>query len=651
MKKNASKPKVSKEEKQNQIESFFEKHKIKILVVSLVTATLFSILLFDIKTSTGEDDAWYLLAARKFLDGVSFPSWHGSLYPIFISFFLKIFGFKLMLFKLLSFVMIIAHLYVFYFAFRTKVPWANLMMTLLFTSVCIEILYFSSQTYSEAFYLLLQIGTFAAFYKIYDTEKNTSDKIFINWKQWLFFGLMMFLLTQTRNVGWAIIIAASIYYLSEKKFRQILASWGSFLVFYLPYSLYKFIFWSSGGIGVEGQFEKMFWINPYNKSAGFETFHGFIIRFIENSKLYLSKHFFIILGWKSSSETSLFVTILVYFTFLFALVIIYKKRRELLFPTLYIIIALLVTFISQQTMWDQNRLILIFIPIIVLLLLTALSDFLAKYKLPLLGIIPVFLLFLMIMPSLSKSIKATKLNSEVLKANIAGDKLYGFTPDWRHYIEMVEWSSQNIPKKEIVACRKPGIAFVYGNGRNFFGIYSIKIYQIDEVLDNLKKAESHKYHYAFEYNRKDAKFAQLYPFFNDISAIVNQQNGKQYLVFSLNKAQDEMFKPMLTNSGLPDYSIEKLNQMLSKDNKNDYAVYPDSLLNYFEKNKVDYLILASLRANPKMKTTNYINTIHRFVHFIGIKYPGIFIPVYQTGSDEDEPTSLIKIDYSKIRKE
>ncbi|MBN2893533.1 MAG: hypothetical protein JXL97_16800 [Bacteroidales bacterium] len=613
----------------------------------MLVATVLAGFLFEMKISTGEDDSSYILAAQKFIDGDAFPTWHGSFYPIFLSFFLKLFGLKLFIFKLVSFVMIIGHIFVTYYAFRMRVPWILLLGTIIYTSVCLEILYFGGQTYSEALYLLIQISSLAAFYKLLDTNKELPNKFSKQWKEWLVFGFLMFLLSITRNVGWSMIIAVIIYFAIEKNFRHIIASIFSVAVFYIPYNIYKKLYWKVGGAGFEGQFDRIFWINPYDVNQGTENFSGLFNRFLENSELYLSKHFLMVLGWKEFSTTSIFLTIIMFSAFIFTFVLIYKKRRELLLPVIYIAVALGITFVSQQTMWDQIRLVLIYVPLSVLLFSTALWDFLSQYKNKNLKIASIVLLLLIIIPSGAKSFKIAKLHYPMLKANIEGDMLYGYTPDWRHYFEIVEWATDNIPKNNVIACRKPGMAFIYGNGRKFYGIYNIQSYKIPDVIKKLENDSILHHNYAFDFVAEEEKFYSLYPFFKNISAIINQENGKQYIVFSFDDTTNLKFEPVLYSSGTNYYTFEDLEKQIMTTRENDYAVYPDSLLNFLEKNNINFLIVASIRRIPEQKTENFITTIHRYIYFIELKYPGIFNLVWQAGKNEDEPAMLLKIDYNK----
>ena len=49
---------------------------------------------------------------------------------------------------------------------------------------------------------------------------------------------------------------------------------------------------------------------------------------------------------------------------------------------------------------------------------------------------------------------------------------------------------QNLPKDAIVACRKPSISFVYGKGRNFYGIMQLPTYSTDVFFNNWMKDDS-----------------------------------------------------------------------------------------------------------------------------------------------------------------
>jgi hypothetical protein len=91
-----------------------------------------------------------------------------------------------------------------------------------------------------------------------------------------------------------------------------------------------------------------------------------------------------------------------------------------------------------------------------------------------------------VLAQIKSTVPAVAANTENLKQNLKGDKLYGFSPDWKNYILMTQYAAENIPDSVNIACRKAEIAFVY-TGRVFQPIYKVPSTDPDTLLNNLKK--------------------------------------------------------------------------------------------------------------------------------------------------------------------
>ncbi len=632
----------------DKIENFFRVKRRGIFVFSFLLTIVFSLLLFDMRVSIAGDDSVYIQAAEEFMRGVGFPSWHGSFYPIFLSFFMRIFGLNLLIFKLLSFIFILSHLLIFYFTFRQRVSWSVLLLTILYLSVFLELLSFGTQTYSEALFLLLQISVFFSFFRLYNTFSEIDGNFFKEFKQWLMFGLSLFLLAITRNIGWVMLFAAIFYFIIIKQYKNSLKTFLYFFIFYFPFFIYKIIFWGSKKIGFESQMGKMFWIDPYDKNAGMETLGGFVHRFFINSEQYLSEHLFNLFSWTNAHNVNIFLTIVVYIVLAFIGFVIIKKKKELVFPYIYLIFGLFATFISQQIMWNQYRLVLIFVPLFVILLAESLWIFADEKKYKFFKYLSIIFLFLLIIPSSIKTVKAVKKHYPILKANIRGDKYAGYSCQWQNYLKMTQWVAQNIPSKAVVACRKPGMAFIFGHGRNFAGIYSVPTLQVDKLLEKLQK-EVTTYHFFVNYQAEGEKFFSLYPYFFYISYILNNADGRQFICFSLEGNIAKEFYSQASKAGIQLYSIDQIKSVFSVKNYNNYAVRPDVLLNVLRKKNISYLIIGHLSFLPNKNTSQFITTIYRYVYFIELKYPGIFNIVWKIGDKKAENAMLLKIDYQKAK--
>jgi len=86
------------------------------------------------------------------------------------------------------------------------------------------------------------------------------------------------------------------------------------------------------------------------------------------------------------------------------------------------------------------------------------------------------------------------------------------------------------------------------------------------------------------------------------------------------------------------------------DFKDFYPVYsipsenPDTLLSTLKRENVTHVLLAELRVNPKRYIPNrYINTLHRYVSIIAMKYPTVFQLVHKEGTQE--VAEVYKINY------
>jgi hypothetical protein len=75
--------------------------------------------------------------------------------------------------------------------------------------------------------------------------------------------------------------------------------------------------------------------------------------------------------------------------------------------------------------------------------------------------------------------------------------------------------------------------------------------------------------------------------------------------------------------------------------------YPDSLLLQLQNAGVTHILTANLRRNNTKKDGFIINTVERYMAFIQEKYPQIFSKVSQIGDDDNEPATIVKIEYAK----
>jgi len=631
-----------------QLDNWIALHLNQLFFFTLILTLLFGTLLFDVKISTGGDDSSYIEMADNFSKGRSFPSWHGPLYSIFLSLPMLIFGVKVVWLKFFSFLFILAHLTLFYYTFRKHISPALFALVLLIVSVNSSILYFASQTYSEAMFMFLQSLIIFLFIHNYLAVKSSEPlTIKENALNWLVLGFFVFLASLTRNIGIVALLAMIFFLIIEKKVREALMLSMSYIIFLIPYKVYKSMVWGTVQTKPTGQLSEILLKNPYNRALGSEDFSGMVTRFFENARLYLSKHFMISLGLHdpSSVDKSWFVTILVMAVFLLAFYFTIRRSKIMLFVAIYLGASVSATFIALQQSWDQMRMVIIYFPMLLLLLAWGLQQLSDKKGYNFLQwVLPLLLVFIFLR-TFGQTVEKSKTNQKVLSRNINGNMYYGFTPDWQNFLRMSEWVGKNIPDTNLVASRKPSMSFIYSKGRDFYGIYRFPSEPPEKLLGELLPRTGelmvipHK------------EIAGNWPM--DLQLAIKQANvayvaegNDIYGVYDFKGVSGDVVTQALARYNVFPFTTDSILHRIRSSSQACFAVSPDSLINTLRKNKVDYVIVASLRANPNFNTGNIINNIQRYLYFVEQKYPGILTLVHQIGDNEqEEPAWLYKINY------
>jgi hypothetical protein len=477
------------------IDAFFEKNRKLLFRIFLAISFLFTLLLFNLKVSVGGDDANYIIRAYDFIHHFKYPAFQGPLYPMILSIFVGIFGINLPVLKFFSTLLLAGHFVAFYYAFKNKVPASILFSTLILISLNTFLLFYGSQTYSEAFFMFMQMMFFIFFFKNFI---NSPDADFDKRKQitvFLYLGVFLLTLGLIRSIGYVMLIVVVIYFLTQKEWKNAIYSVLSFSIFSGLWKIFKMLMWKDTALQFGNQASSLMMVHPYDATKGTETFMGFIQRFIDNSNIYISKYFFQMLnlrpelietakGYVTPVELPV-LTILVYATIIWAVIYSFKRNKYLLFSGIYLASGIGLTFVILQTIWAAYRLIIPFLPLLIMFSLLGVYDLLKLKKLKALQLIFPLIVLMLFYSSFKNATVKIKENQAILKKNMAGNMLAGLTPDWQNYIKMTQWAAKNIPENEVIACRKPNIAFIYTK-RRFFGIYKVpQNTDADSLLQNL----------------------------------------------------------------------------------------------------------------------------------------------------------------------
>ena len=456
-------------------ENWAAKNDTKIFYTLIAVCLLLSLITFNARISEAHDDALYLEGGWRYVN--EFPDYfytqNAPLYPMFLAVLIKLIGFKLMIFKLTSVIFNLLGFVLFYKALKGRVPAIVFIPVAVFQATNHLILYYASMTFTEAFYFCLQGLFFFYAVRIIDEVNANGVNFKAQLKPWLLLGLSMFLISTAKSSAIVVLPAIILFFALEKNWKAIGAAFGGYLVFKVPYEILVKLTWKAQN-QFAGQSKILLQKDPYDKALGDEDLSGFITRFIDNCNLSLSKRFYQLLGWRDegSLETYGLITLATIAIALIGFWKLYKnKNKAMILFTLFTGAQIILSFIILQTRWDQPRITLVCMPILLILILYALYSFTNN---PGIGpTIYIVIAVLMIGSVGLSSLKRGFKNLPVVQKNLKGDKYYGYTPDWQNFLKCSEWCGDSLPKNTLVASRKAPMSFVYGKGKKFFPVYSV----------------------------------------------------------------------------------------------------------------------------------------------------------------------------------
>lgn len=386
------------------------------------------------------------------------------------------FGVDIIKLKIVSFISFVLGIFILFKAFENRIPYIIVLPAIFLTAINSSFAAYASLTFTESFYSLIQaIFIWATFYIVDKVEKES------DWKKniplWIGYGLVLFLMYFTRTVAIAGLLAVIAYFVLNKKYLHAGLSAVSFSIFFIINKLsLKVLWYKITNFGDQSKI--LFQKDAYKPELGNEDFAGFITRFFENSHIYLSSRFMNLLGMNTDimndetgfAQPNKLVTLLLVSLLAYVFYRAWKtKDKYMVIIIAYTAAMSSITFITLQTQWGQERLIMILIPFLLIAIFYFFYDLLKnKVNLPIiyLAIIAVF-----VFCSLSKTSTAISENSEELSHVKNGDLLYGYETDFQNYIIMSKYCADSLPKSSFVAVRKPTMSFIFANGKEFYGIY------------------------------------------------------------------------------------------------------------------------------------------------------------------------------------
>jgi hypothetical protein len=469
------------------LDDWFEQHDKKMFYLVLFFSTLVSFLLFDSKVSAGGDDSSYIERAWSFIYEHKYPFFQGPAYPVSLALFVKIFGLNVIALKFFSVLCQFGFVFFTYKAFVKRIPYTVLYALLFFIAFNNYIQYYSSQTFTETFFLFLQSIAIYLTFKMIDTmdvNEGWIEGLKKNYLKWLLFGFMFLLLSLAKSVAFASILGVLAYFIINKNYKQAVYA---IIAFLLVRAVYQLISTSLYGANTSDQMELLLRKDLYKPEGGHEDFSGMIDRFFNNFNTYMSLHIYRIMNIRKT-DTLEIIPALSYITAIILGIctfLSYKRNKYIFFSGIYFILLCIGIFFGVQATNMQDRLIIIVMPLIFMVLFYGAYELTKKSS----GAQYAVVLFstIMLFVTVGKTLVLAKENSVALKKNLSGDIYYGYTPDWENFLKMSKYCADSLPHDAQVLSRKPNMSFIYSNGKKFVPQYIAPTTDADSVLMGWKK--------------------------------------------------------------------------------------------------------------------------------------------------------------------
>ncbi len=606
---------------------------------------------FEYRVDIGGDNASYILRAFKFLKDGNYPTFQGPLYPLVLSIFLNTEEINLTFLKGLSGLFLLMNHVLLILTFRKELPLVLLLGALVALSLCQYYIFFGSETYSEAFFLMIQ-GMFLliAVRSNHSQLSKTDSTNNLIWSTSIL-AIICLLLGLTRSIGFSGFISVLIFFIIQRDYKRLMVFTLAFGSAFLLYRLTLTIIYDASEIQFSSQASQLLLKNPYDVSQGKEDLSGLVRRFIANTQFYLGYCISMFTGFSPISAIQSSIVSLVVWSLLFAVLLksAFNRNGVILLTCLYCIISLAVEFVILQTTWTQYRLIIPYYPIIIILVLYLIYELLLKlkwFKAEL--IIPLVLLLGVCINSSISSYPWLVEKSQISNLHRKGYDLAGYTPDIQNYIRMSRYVSDKIPSDEIVGCRKPSLAFLYSS-REFAGIYREPDWNIDSLSETdslvvMKFADFSKLSKLTNLDKAESKILAVFMSIRVLKPNLNYNKNTLYCLVDMSRLNNSLFLRLLyKTSSFIDYDIHKHREYLT-DIK---YTNPTQLIKNLKSRGIDYLMVGNLRTNAKVADGRVIGTIRRQVVHINFMYPNFLELIHTIGKEES--SSLYRLNYDHLK--
>jgi hypothetical protein len=480
----------------DRLNRWFEKNSSRWLLGVLVIGLIASLVSFDIKPSVDGDDTSYVLSAMDIVHSGHLPvGFRTPGYPIVLSLFVWSFGVNLIVLKATSLIFFLGVIISLFYVFRTRLQPIVLASLLLLVAINPLMVKYSHQTFSEILFTLILVWAVHFILRASENGSTRSVLIAAAWTMASFY---------IRIAGATIAGVALLFFAYQRRWKQFVFYVILCAALYSPMKIYE---WSSGASAF-GQAPILMMKNPYNTAEGMETLSGFVDRFINNILHHMNYQIPTALGLPMSPELGAadgrfipsgpaFFGVLISVVLLVGCLapIIQKPKSMPAFLGFFVLTYIAFISVVLQNIFATPRMLIPIIPYLIIGTLEGfrilgnrwakLSD--AEAVSPRAKTLIGIAVFGLIAGNIVGVKQSFDENYPILKANLRGDGLAGFTEDWANYLRASLWIKAQLPIESTgIICRKPELFLLYAGNYHVYGAYKVDQTNPDTIIAKWK---------------------------------------------------------------------------------------------------------------------------------------------------------------------
>jgi 4-amino-4-deoxy-L-arabinose transferase-like glycosyltransferase len=435
---------------------------------------------FDYKVFMGGDNAEYYITGHSLALGKGYsnidmlndpPANHFSPgYPFIISIIIRIFGDSMIATQLGNGVFLAGAILLLFQIVKELTKDNKLAFVIsLLTLLNAHLLFYAYITMSEipfTFFLLLSVWLFI---KTFSRGSTLRQPYF-----WLLI-LSLIITFYIKSGGIALIGASIIILLVNKRWYQAMILPVIFLAAYMPWYI------RTENLGGNVYAKQVQMVNPYNAAQGKLKLADYPKRFLENAGRYLSREIpsavfgYTIQDYNSKTSWKDYLAGVLLLFFLIAGIFSLAEYKWFFVLTIggFFFILLL-----WPPLWNGVRFMIPLIPLLLFLIVQGILFVLRKLIKKISFAKKYFqyapFLFLLIIPSpIAQQIKTLHIHSKA-----------GYYPSYDNYFKLATWCKENLPANAVIACRKPGLFYLFAHRKVTNYTYTENGKQL---IDDLKK--------------------------------------------------------------------------------------------------------------------------------------------------------------------